>query len=384
MPAIKYFFSSPGSDAIEAGPRDLTRPLKISLSETHSTLTLGDYFHAVTSFLLEEHADKLLRILADIHGTSSISLSSIDKIHLYSEKLGAFYHIASIHIHYAVSITKFAVSTAFTPSGERCLAHDFKTLSRLRTYTGCNCMTRPFFMGRARPKNSKADNSFLMVLAEWLEGFHEWHFSHDIKTDEKHIVLWDYTHGARFLQNRSEKKIFRQIANILTVCFNPDNGDQICRWHNAAGDFIIKEEDGTIGTRLTTVRAYHPLMEYENDTADNSTLCLIFFFLDLSVRISMDRLDGVGKPVWAGESFLRPTLQGFLEGLRTMEDKKRLESGAASGILQLLKQMDRQEFKALYRPLLNIYDEEHNMDYTLITSNINGHINGLINTLKKA
>lgn len=385
MPDIKYFFPAPGRGAIEARTSDLASPLKISLSETHPRLTLDDYFQALSRFLLEEHAETFLAILADMHNVPHLSISSLDKVDLYSEKLGVFYHIASIHIHYAGTITKLTVSTAFTPVGEKCLARDFKILNRLRTYTREPCLPRMFFMAGTRPVNGNTEDSFQMAVAEWLDGFHEWHFSHDPETGKLRIILWDSLNGSRFLQDRSAKQIFRQMARTLTICFNPHSGEQICRWHNAAGDFIVKENDGNIDTRLTTVRDYHPLMEYDHGTADNDLMRLIFFFLDLTVRISMDRLDGTGAPVWADESFLKPVLKGFLDGLLIMEDKKRLQPGINHEILQLLKHMDKTEMQVLFQPLTDIYhNKDSDMDYTLIISNLGNHIKGLLNTIKTA
>jgi hypothetical protein len=42
---------------------------------------------------------------------------------------------------------------------------------------------------------------------------------------------------------------------------------------------------------------------------------LLFFFLNLTLRIQMDRLDGVGPLVFLGEGILKATVTGFLRGL---------------------------------------------------------------------
>ncbi len=377
MPAVKYFFSSTDKKAVELTGADLSLPLKISLKETHETLTLNDYFHAVEQFLVKTCSKEFLQVLTHILGRPVSDMASIDKIHLFSEKLGAFYHIAAAEVFIKDTVTKFAVSTAFTPTGIECLEHDFQTLTRLREYTGGSCLPRTFFTGRVKVDGTAPDHYFLITLSEWLEQFHEWHFSMDRSSKERHILIWDNNSGPYFLPCRTEEQIFYQIARILTLCFNPCTAEQVCMWHNAAGDFIVRHDNGKMEARLTTIRKYRPLINYDGKSHRDITLHTIFFLLDLTVRISMDRLDGIHEPVWADRKFLKPALTGFLNGMKLMENKGRIRAGTLTNITELLKGLSRRELLTLYGLLEKIYAAENEMDSAFILSNLDRHTKNL-------
>jgi len=380
MPVVKYLFESPEGRVAEASEKDLGRPLILSLEGTHDSLTLRDYFHAIEQFLIKQNPDKLVEALRVNLNDPSLSIDSISEIDLYSVKVGAFYHIAEVNILCKGTSAKFAVSAAFTPSGRKCLENDFRTVSKLRELTAEPCLPRPYFIGT--PGTGTWCHNFRMALWEWLEGFHEWHFSTDRNTGDQRIVLWDSIHGMHFLNSDEEKEIFRQIARILTLCFNTENTDQVCRWHHAAGDFIVNHQGHSIETRLTTVREYHPVLDYQGYTQEDINLHLLFFFLDLTVRISMDRLDGTDTPVWADSTFLTPVIQGFMEGLSIMEDQKRIGPGQAKEFMLLLKSMSVEELRQVFQPLREIYQHENSMDSQLISDNLEDHIKNLYKTLQ--
>ena len=380
MPEVKYLFVSPGGTIVEASEKDLCDPLILSLKGTHGTLTLLDYFRALETFLLKENPDRFLSALRMTLDNPSIRMSSIAEIDLYSVKVGAFYHIAEVDVLCHNSCAKFAVSSAFTPIGRQCLRHDFHTVTKLRRQTGQSYLPRPFFIGT--PGGNTQGHNFLMVLWEWLEDFHEWHFSKDRETDRNRIVLWDTTHGVHFLQRAEEKEIFRQIAKILTLCFDPESADQVCRWHNAAGDFIVSHDGDELETRLTTVREYHPILEYEGDSLEDINLHLLYFFLDLTVRISMDRLDGTDKPVWADEVFLVPVVQGFMEGLTCLQEQKRIRAEETENFIKLLKSMSHEDLSNVFQPLREKYQDENSLDSSLIAANLEEHIKNLYKTLQ--
>jgi len=381
MPTVKYLFASPDGDAVEAGEKDLYRPLHQSLRGTHRSLTLRDYFFSIKRFLLEENPDRFIAALSETVDNPSIHINSIDRIDVCSEKLGAFYHIAGVVVHCGAVSTKFAVSTAFTPTGRTCLEHDFNTVSKLHEQTGKEYLPRPFFMGTAG--SGESSHEFLMVLWQWLEGFHEWHFSRDRETGHNRIVLWDTDHGIHFLPQGEEKEVFRQITKILTLCFDPASADQVCQWHNAAGDFIIKHGKDGLNTKLTTVREYHPVLDYKPCSNEDINLHLLFFFLDITVRINLDRLDGVDRPVWADRTFLPPVIQGFIEALHIMEKQQRISREKTDEFIMLLKSMTLQELRDVFEPLREIYDRENPLDSELIASNLEDHVKNLYKTIQK-
>jgi len=70
-------------------------------------------------------------------------------------------------------------------------------------------------------------------------------------------------------------------------------------WHHAAG-ISCKEHWGVVDVRLTTARGYEPLVIFIEDQDINPVMALLYFFLDLTVRMRLDRWEGVGEIVWAG------------------------------------------------------------------------------------
>ncbi len=73
--------------------------------------------------------------------------------------------------------------------------------------------------------------------------------------------------------------------------------------------------------KLITVRGYAPLLEnvpdLNNGEKDVELIlqALLIFFLNLSVRMRLDRFDGVGDIIWADGIAVQSTLAGFIEGL---------------------------------------------------------------------
>ena len=107
---------------------------------------------------------------------------------------------------------------------------------------------------------------------------------------------------------------------ILTCYYNIETFEQISPWHHAAGDFVIKLFDNKIKARLVTVRQYAPMfeqkeMEDQDKGADLILEALLVFFLNLTIRMRLDRLDGTGDMVWSNNIAVEGTLRGFFQGL---------------------------------------------------------------------
>ena len=62
---------------------------------------------------------------------------------------------------------------------------------------------------------------------------------------------------------------------------------------------------------------YFKTNEVDDQNRDIQALldALLVFFLNLTIRMRLDRQDGIGEIVWADDIAIKGTLQGFLEGL---------------------------------------------------------------------
>ena len=80
---------------------------------------------------------------------------------------------------------------------------------------------------------------------------------------------------------------------------------------------MVRVDGPTTAVKLITVRNYTPLTRDATSPADEKDLldALLLFFLHLSVRMRLDRLDGIAEIVWAPDSCIAPTIDGFFQGL---------------------------------------------------------------------
>ena len=114
---------------------------------------------------------------------------------------------------------------------------------------------------------------------------------------------------------------YRQAAGILTYYYNVESFEQILSWHHGAGDFVVNIDNGDLDVKLVSARGYAPLFtnstHLKNGENDVELIlqALLIFFLNLTVRMRLDRYDGVGDIVWADGPAVQSTLAGFFDGL---------------------------------------------------------------------
>ena len=77
----------------------------------------------------------------------------------------------------------------------------------------------------------------------------------------------------------------------------------------------MKTDGGQIDLRLITVRKYAPLFADVSRDVDTILQALLIFWLNLSIRIRLDRLDGVGEFGCADDDMVEAALNGFFDGL---------------------------------------------------------------------
>jgi hypothetical protein len=212
-----------------------------------------------------------------------------------------------------------------------------------------------------------------MSAAEWLEGYHEWHLA--MAQDGKHAVLiWDMEKGNRTASIEEGRSLFREASRILTLYYDPKTFQQIFPWHHAAGDFIVKGAGQAIEVKLSTARNYLPLISFPKKADSNRVTALLAFLLNVTVQMRLDRIGGVGEPIWAQEQFVRPCLEGFFGALQTKKAEGRGEWGEGSELLRLLKNLSKEELHTLYIPLMESYRKEKPEDFRVIEKNLDDHV----------
>lgn len=385
---IKYLFSSPEGD-ISLGPvedpvfggEDLARPFLITPSEHHPFLTLGDYFNAIRGFILKDQGRTLVYILKE-RLNREIDPDNIHKILIRSEKHGALYHLASVEIFVDDKEVKFAVSTAVSAKGKGWLTHECEMLNLLNSSLKLPYLPNVYLEGEVKCQaGNRKHETLSMILSEWFEDYHEWHLSIDKNDNKQKLCIWDLQNGNRYASKEEAFEIFRQASKILTLYYDTKGFNQIYPWHHAAGDFIVKTWDRSVDVRLTTVREYQSIMNYFSEETANPMIAIVYFFLNLTIRMRLDKLDGVGETVWAGDFSVDAATKGFFEALRLMKGGDRFKFGQIDDLLSLLQSFNEDEIERLLQPLFDLYQEDDPADLSVILANSKSHVKFLCQTL---
>lgn len=377
---IQYFFPSQKGD-IPLGPSELARPFKITPSEVHATLTLGDYFGAIVTFLFTDDGKRLYTLLEKELGPP-LGPEKILKVRIFSEKHGAFSHIARAEIDGDVGSLALAVSTAVTPEARAHLNREYETLRTLERAFAFAFLPKVFYRGDVRMQTPKGEAGLSFFLAQWFEDYHEWHLHPDPAGKGSRICIWDQNRGRRIATRRETREIFRQASRILTLYYDPKNYCQIHPWHHAAGDFIVRTRNGAVDVKLSTARNYAPVMTFLHDRALNPSIAVVYFFLNLTVQMRLDKQEGTGETLWADNEALKAAVRGFFDGLRRMEGRRGYALGPAEDLLALLKSFDAEEILRLYRPLRDHYREVMPEDCSVVRENLERHGHALFRIIQ--
>ena len=281
-----------------------------------SGFTVGDYFSAACQFLSENDFSILKTGLEAVSGTP-VQTDQISKIAVFLEKHGAFYHPMKIEVKLQTAFNEsracsFVLNGAVSKSGLSLIENEYQLISSLNEI--CSKYYLPQVFGIDFIKTDKGKIGFF--LGEWFDGYKEFHVTQD--QDKRQIVIWESDGSCQYISEANALPIYQEISRILTYYYDIETFEQIFPWHHAAGDFIVRQEGGNIHVRLVTVRGYSSLTEFgtgEKDKKIHILPSLLFFFLNLTLRMRLDRLNGTGKIVMLENRVIKATIEGFLHAL---------------------------------------------------------------------
>jgi len=376
----QYLFSSPNGD-LSLGPGEFERPFLITPSEPHPFLTLGDYFDDIKTFILKDRAMPLISVLKDQIKIET-SREQIREILIRSEKHGALYHLASVEIHVHNTSIKFSVSTAVSEKGKGWLIQEYEALNYLNRSLRLPYLPNVYFKGEVKRRTKKNRLTLAMFMGEWFAGYHEWHLSIDESSNSQKICIWDLEKGNRYASEEEAFEIFRQISKILTLYYEVHAFNQIYPWHHAAGDFIVSSKGNRMDVRLTTVRGYQPLICSDTENEMDPMIAIVYFFLNMTIRIRLDKLDGVGETAWAGDFSVDAATKGFFEALGIMHREGRYDLGEVPELLLVLQSFSEHELEKLFQPLLVLLQRNDPSDLSVTKANLRTHVTRLHQTLQ--
>jgi len=371
---VQYLFSSSEGD-VPLDEKTLDRAFLLDPFEAHPFLTLRDYFKCIQRFIMDR-----VEVLAQ-KSIASLTADRIDEILIRSEKHGTLYHVASVEITGHDTRRKFAISTAFSKPRRALLLHEVATMKFLNQHFSYDYIPKVYLASEVVCSNPKGSEIVVMSVAEWLEGYNEWHLTVD-QDGKQAVLIWDMEKGNRRASSDEGRSIFREAARILTLYYDPKNYRQIYPWHHAAGDFVVKCVAGATQVKLTTARNYLPLISFPTQADTNRVTAFLAFLLNMTVQMRLDRIGGVGEPVWAQEQFVRPCLEGFFSAVQTMTSEGRWNLGEGSNLLTLLKKFSSEELHRLYDPLMASYREEKPEDFDVVQRNLETHVSTLWKALQ--
>ena len=368
---VLYLFSSPEGD-IPLDTRTLDQPFLLAPSEPHPRMTLGHYFESIHRFVLEENWDTFVAVLNESINRK-IDPEDIKQVLIRSEKHGAFYHLASIEVLASGFQIKFTLSTGLSQRGKDWLNHEFEVIRDLNHATKLPYLPQVYFKGEVKCRTRNGDEVMVMSLAEWFEDHHEWHLSLNEKEERQEILIWDQAKGYGYATMQEGHEIYLEASKILTLYYNTRTFSQIYPWHHGAGDFVVKREQGKIKVRLTTARKYEPVMVFREEAQINPLVALIYFFLNLTLQMRLDKLDGTGEVTWAEDWVLASVIEGFLDALRIKEKQESDHPIEVADLITLLKGFSREELQRILDSLMDLHRRRDPEDFRIIQSHLEEH-----------
>jgi hypothetical protein len=369
---VQYLFSSSQGDR-SVSEEELDAPLHISLSETHPALTLRDYFESIEDLFLKENT------LTQVARSSGAPLrrETISLLEIRCEKVGTLYHVASVTLQSTTKPIRFAVATAITDEAMRCMEKEVDHLRFLTESYRLSSLPKVFLFKKLTRPTPQGDFPLSHLVQEWFEDYHEWHLTRNKAGSAEGLLIWDQQRGYRLASPREFHEIFRQAAKILTLCYDIPTFRQVYPWHHGAGDFIVRTVNQDVDVKLTTVRGYDPMLFFEETEEADPWRAFILFFLNLTIKMRLDREDGVGELLWADEPCVRATVEGLADALPVMEAEGRLHLGKAEDILALMKLFTEGELRQLVDLLLEFYRRTERASYPVIRSRLESHVRQL-------
>ena len=312
-----YNLNTPVSQDHPAWQQPLPLSRHLSGKNAGNSISHGDYFLAVRSFL-ETNDFKTISTALEQGLKTRVTPADLTGLRVCLSKHGEFYHPARIEVAAGAQSATFVLNVAVSDAGLRTIQEEYRILKFFNDEFTYSFIPEVYHCGEFETAGGQKLGLF---LGDWLEGYHEFHPSADLSGSAGNILLWDGRDNRSVLSTAQQAEIYRQAARILAYYYNVETFEQIFAWHHAAGDFVARVEKGAVDLKLITVRRYAPFLKKKDnfDTGESDIevmlQTLLLFFLNLSIRMRLDRLDGVGDIVWADRLAVAATLQGFFEGL---------------------------------------------------------------------
>jgi len=275
-----------------------------------------DYFETVDAFLRKDDFQAVRHGLEQQLADGAPE-GGPERICIHAEKHGALYHPARVMVYAGSRSAAFVVNVAVSEEGKARCDTEYDRLQELS-------LLAQRFLPRVYAKREMPSQRFgaiKLFLGEWFDGYHEFHLSTDPASRRQALKLWDNKPAASFLGEGQTEDLYRQVAKILTTFYNPETLEEITHWHHAAGDFVVRLDRDRVDVKLISARDYASPYGTEGsagtpaEDAEQVLQALLLFLLKMTIRIRLDRCDGVGQVLWAEEPSVLAAVDGFCQAL---------------------------------------------------------------------
>lgn len=383
-PKFEYFL--PHKDSVKKESGLWTAPIPMNRnsfpgqpqSNGSICINYGDYFSAARTFLEKDRFD-ILKYAISQRINQDIEPSDIEKIQIHLEKHGEFYHPARVETAVQGSRFSFVLNVAVSDPGKVCIQREYNLLEKLNNVSKSSYLPGVYGQGKVSIKDNI---QVRMFLGKWFEDFNEFHICFDRTDGRNKIAVWDPDKGSFFLTTHQTRQLYRQAAMILTCYYDPETFEQITLWHHAAGDFVVKQLNEILELRLITARGYASFIDEKDRDARSILEALLVFLLNLSIRMRLDRKDGVGDIVWADSIAVEETLSGFFQGLALKPPICLFGDPLPALFRKYLSAFSERYLLDLSRAVVDIYNPL-SPDVPVVKRNLKKHIEVLHNAINE-
>jgi hypothetical protein len=339
-------------------------------------ITYGDYFSAARDFLEQDQAAILYRAVGRLAGRR-VAPADVARVSVFLVKHGAFYHPAWVKAKVCDRWWSMVLNVAVSPHGREILGQEFENLERLNREMTAPHWPRVFGRGCGY---TPAGRPLPMFLGQWLEGFHEFHLSSAADDGPARLVVWDDDQGKRDLTAYQAQELLRQAALILAYAYNPLTLEAILDWHNAAGDFVVNPDGVGLGVRLISARRYAPMSAIGQPDVAAVLDALIVYLTDISLRLRVDRSDGIGSVVCHPPQVMPAICLGFLQGIQAGAARRGLPEDFVQMVRSFFALHDSRALMPIINGILLKYapDDEAR---TLLSADAEAHASALAQAL---
>lgn len=390
MPQFNCFLSN-RKNPVQKDDRLWSAPIPLNRCQSKGILqpkpgvliSHGDYFNAVRNFLEQDRYEIITHAVSQ-QTRRDITSEEIEEIRIFLEKHGEFYHPARIETVFGQTTIPFVLNVAVSDIGKLCVQNEYLFLKKLDMGFPFSFLPKVYGQGRVFIHSEQLE--IRMFLGEWFEGYNEFHISLDPADEQHKIIVWDHEQGNYFLSTDQTKALYRQAAKILTCYYNVETFEQISSWHHAAGDFVLKCQNDEIDVKLITVRQYGPMFGNDTGIGHNDSdvemilEALLVFFLNMAIKMRIDRLDGVGEIVWSDKVALMGILKGFFEGLALKPIASVFPEHLNRCFRQHLLSCSRADFFDLNHAIFHTYSLQA-PEVPVIRQHFEEHVEDLYNTI---